>query len=176
MNTGQMMLTAGALVLLGTTVLTVNTKTLQHGAILTQTEFGIYAVSLATSYMEKAAGLDFDEVTAGSNPVSSTTQLSTVLGRDGAEVMNNETTFNDFDDYNGFNKPDTAQNVGVFIIQAQLSYVDVDNNFLKTATRTFCKRMDMAVIPPVNRSVYEGTSSTGGVDTVKFMYIFSYFQ
>lgn len=173
MNTGQMMLTAGALVLLGTTVLTVKNNNLQTGTILAQTELGIYAVSLATSYMEKAAGLDFDENTTGSQTVSSTAQLSTTMGIDAGEVANVDSTFDDFDDYNGFNYVDTtaAQTVGVFRVQAQVSYVD--NNFLKTSTPSFCKRMDLVVIPSADRSVYGGDS---GIDTVKFMYIFSYFH
>ena len=52
MNTGQMLLTVGALVLLGTTVLTVNRSFNQQGFVLEQTEIGVYAVSLATSIVE----------------------------------------------------------------------------------------------------------------------------
>jgi hypothetical protein len=63
MNTGQMMLTAGALILLGVTVLSVNRNNLQNGTILRQTELGIYAVSLATSYVQHATSLAFDELT-----------------------------------------------------------------------------------------------------------------
>ena len=63
MNTGQMLLSICALILLGTTVFTVNRNTLNQGTILRQTESGIYAVSLATSYIQKAVSLDFDEGT-----------------------------------------------------------------------------------------------------------------
>jgi hypothetical protein len=74
MNTGQMLLTICALVLLGTTVLTLNRNTLNEGTILRQTESGIYAVSLATSYIQKALSLDFDEGTV-TRPASVATNL-----------------------------------------------------------------------------------------------------
>jgi len=61
-------LTICALILLGTTVFTVNRNTLNQGTILRQTESGIYAVSLATSYIQKALSLDFDEGTVTRPP------------------------------------------------------------------------------------------------------------
>ena len=63
MTTGEMILTTGALVLLGTTVLTVNQNNINQGTILRQTEVGIYAISLASSYVEKASSFNFDEYT-----------------------------------------------------------------------------------------------------------------
>ena len=63
MNTGQMLLTAAAVVLLGTTVLTVNNSFNSQGTILERTEIGVYATSLATSMIDEASSQAFDQFT-----------------------------------------------------------------------------------------------------------------
>jgi hypothetical protein len=79
MGTGQMMLAALSVTLLGVTVLAVNNTSIQHGTILQQTEIGIYAISMATSIVEEAQGLSFDETTVD-NAVTSTSSLTTTMG------------------------------------------------------------------------------------------------
>ena len=87
MNTGQTILTIGALILLGMTVLTTNRSSLQNGAIINQTQVDIYAVSLAEGKIEEASGKAFDHFsstdTAGDGAViTSLAQLSTTLGKE----------------------------------------------------------------------------------------------
>jgi hypothetical protein len=176
MNTGQMLLTTGAMILLGLTVLTVNRNNLQSGTILRQTELGVYAISLATSYIEKASGYAFDEQTI-TGPIVTESELSTTLGRDASsELANRDDTWDDFDDFNGMNKLDTIKGVDLFRIQSVVYYVTDVAPSTPTATKTRFKRIDLKVNGSVSRSAFENPAGTSGIDTVKLSYIFSYFR
>ena len=179
-----MMLTAFALILLGTTVLTVNKNNINQGTILRQTEVGIYAVSLATSYVEKASALNFDENTVGTfitNGVTTTLTSPSNLGPDlthygpyGNEIANVDSTFDDFDDYKNFNKLDIVPGADAFTTNNDVNYCDTAG-VIQPSTKTFYKRMDVKTWGTVTRSSFEGTASNGtGTDTIKLSYIFSY--
>jgi hypothetical protein len=182
MNTGQTLLTVCAMVLLATTVLTVNGNNLNQAAILRQTEIGLYAIGLATSYFEKASNLDFDNATVGNNKVYSTTELSTALGPDAGEIATKDSTFNDFDDYNGFDVIGTDTTVDRFEVKASVYYLNGTAPYAKvatpytTATTTWLKQMEVWVIPTVGRQAVMGGSNTAGIDTVNMKYIYSYYQ
>ena len=57
MNTGQSLLSIGALFLLSLTVLRVNNSILTTDSVMQDTKFGILATSLATSLIEQARKL-----------------------------------------------------------------------------------------------------------------------
>jgi hypothetical protein len=183
MNTGQMMLTGCALMLLGTTVLTVNKVNLQQGTILRQTDVGVYAISLATGFVQKASSLDFDEYTvANSIDNYSITNLtaSASLGPDtttsgpyGNEKASVDSTFDDFDDFNKFNKTVSVPGADLFTTQASVYYVDSTSNAVASGTKTFFKRLDLKTWGTVARNVFEGGTQSG-VDTIKMVYIYSY--
>jgi hypothetical protein len=192
MNTGQTLLTILALVLLGTTVLTVNGNSLNNGTILRQTELGIYAVSLATSYIQRASEMDWDEKTVGglvfinipmpqppNIPAADATDPS-LLGRDGAgELQGQDNTFDDFDDYNGFKDDTLIVAVDSFHVAAQVYYVNEFPPYAKTtANATWLKQMDVKVWNSINRNVFEGQEGAGnsGVDTVQMSYILGFFK
>jgi len=190
MNTGQMMLTILAMVLLGTTVFSVNRNNLQHGTILRQTELGIYAVSLGTSIIQRASGMSFDEKTIGTNSLPTTILpaagvLSTTLGREtGAanifgptEWANNDTSFDDFDDYNNFSTDSTITGVDRFHIGAVVYYVNQDPPYAKSATPTWLKQMDITVNNTISRSAFQNPNEAldKGTDTIKMSYIFSFY-
>lgn len=194
MNTGQMILTTGAMVLLGTTVLTVNRTHLQQGTILRQTELGIYAVSLATSYIQKASNMYYDEKSVGNALTLSTTPgagvLSSTLGIDNphlhpvlvgmepTEIANKDSTFDDFDDYNNFNTTISVQNVDNFSVKAFVYYISGTPPYVKQTATSWLKQMDICINTSVSRKVFEenaSSTSQAGVDTVKMSYIFSYY-
>jgi hypothetical protein len=182
MNTGQMLLTIGALILLGTTVLTVNRNNLNQGTILRQTEIGMYAVGLATSYLEKASNLAFDEATVGVSGAYAVSDLSTILGPDAIETANRDSTYDDFDDYNGYDATIVRTQVDAFRVRASVYYLTLTSPYSivsppYTATnKTWLKQMDVMVIPTVNRQAITGGSGTSDVDTIKMSYIYSYYQ
>jgi hypothetical protein len=167
MNTGQMLLTVGALVLLGTTVLTVNRSFTQQGIVLEQTEIGVYAVSLATSVVEEASGMAFDEVTVD-NSVTMPSSLTNPnrLGPESGETTSpaSSANFNDFDDYNGLVAGTNIAGVDSFTVKCNVYYVDPSAPDTPITSRTFFKRLDVKVY------------STATADTIKMSYIFSYFM
>ncbi len=75
MNTGQMMITLGAVLLLSTIVLRVNGSQLSNQDSMQNNKFGILAISLATSVIEEASEKAFDEAST-SNFLNSTSLLT----------------------------------------------------------------------------------------------------
>jgi hypothetical protein len=193
MNTGQMMLVSGAMILLGTTVFTVNRNSLQQGTVLRQTKLGIYAASLATSYIQKASGMNYDEKTVVRPPLATIPAPATIftasadLGPDiggkniygPPEWVGKDTSFDDFDDYNGFTIDTSITNVDRFHVSAQVYYIDtIPPAYSPSAVPTWLKRMDIAINSSVDRKVFEtsaGDLSGKGVDTIKLSYIFSFY-
>ncbi len=167
MNTGQMLLTSMAIVLLGLTILTVNRTTSTHGTILRQTEIGIYQTSLATSVIEEASGLNFDESTVNDAIVSTTPlTVSTSFGPESGETTSPVTTinFDDFDDFHNLVKQDTIVGNDIFTTRARVVYIDPTNPQGSTTSKTFHKKMTVWV------------SGSATQDTVTMSYIFSYFN
>jgi hypothetical protein len=188
MNTGQMMLVVCALVLLGTTVLTVNSNSLNNGTILRQTELGIYAVSLATSYIQRASELDWDEKTVAGlvfinipmpQPPSIPLVDATVpasLGRDGSgEQQGRDNTYDDFDDYNGFIEDTLIAAVDNFHVTADVYYVNQTPPYSKTtANATWQKQIDIKVSNSIDRKVFTG--ETTATDTIRMSYIYAFYR
>jgi hypothetical protein len=167
MNTGQMLLATGAMVLLGLTIVTVNRSYSTQGAVLQNTEIGVYAVSLATSIVEEASGHAFDESTvddAVTSPNSMT--AATSLGTETGETTSPSSTlqFDDFDDYNKLTLGFKVAGVDSFTVKCSVYYINPTAPDVMLSTQTFDKRLDVKVFGSMNQ------------DTVKVSYIFSYFN
>jgi hypothetical protein len=176
MNTGQTLLTIGALMLLSISVMSTNRNSLQHGAIINQTEISLYAISLAQAKIEEASGKAFDTYSSSDTmdmgaAITSLSQLSTTLGPEAGETYPN---FDDFDDYNYFsgNNPYKFNVPGVdsFRIQTTVFYVDTANPAVAVGTRTWHKRMIVKVWPTVT----PWGDAHPKPDTVTMSYIYSY--
>lgn len=174
MNTGQTLLSVGALILLGVTVLVTNRTSLQHGTIINSTEVGIYAVSLAQAKIEEAAGKAFDKYsasdTAGNgNVITSLAQLSTTLGKEAGETYPDFDDFDDFNYYSGNNPYKIwVDGVDSFYVQTTVVYVDTTNPDVTVGTPTWNKKLTVKVWPSVS------PWATGKPDTVTMTYIYSY--
>ncbi len=188
MNLGQSMLVIGAITLLGIIVLNANSSILQSNTTMDTSEFGITAVSLATSLVEEAMGKMFDEVIADSNTGQITVESQLTppgnLGPDGVEQYRNGTLdFNDFDDFNNIflvyksnNPADTLSTPGSsfetivpgirakYFVRARVYYVDPLHLDDTSTVRTFHKKIVVTV------------TSTGSQDTLKFPAIMSYWN
>jgi len=176
MNTGQTLLTIGALILLSISVVSTNRNSLQHGAIINQTEISLYSVSLAQAKIEEASGKAFDTYSSSDTldagaAITSLSQLSTTLGTEGGETYPN---FDDIDDYNYFsgNNPYKFNVPGVdsFRIQTTVFYVDSANPAVAVGTRTWHKRIIVKVWPTVT----PWGDANPKPDTVTMSYIYSY--
>jgi len=173
MNTGQTLLTVAAIVLLGFTVLTVNSTTLQHGNILVQTKIGVYATSLAISRVEEASGKAFDEASityqfsdpSDMGPLADPTNLGPEGGYESA-YQDSTQRFDDFDDYNqpGHTMRLYVPMVDSMGIHSRVWYVDPANpNGTLPTTKSWSKKM------------FVRATASNMRDTVNMYYIFSYF-
>jgi len=145
MNTGQMIMTLGAMLLLAAIMLRVNTANLTNESIRDDAQYGVLATSMATSIIEEAQSKAFDEKTDTIN-VTALTQLTSVLGPESGET---EATFDDFDDYNGFTKRDSTMPSATFDISCQVVYVLPDNIGGSTSNRTWNKKLIVTITRPV---------------------------
>ena len=170
MNTGQTLMSVGAMILLGYTVLTTNRTNLTHGVILRQTEIGVYMISLAISRIEEASGKAFDAATAG-DIITSTGPLtaSDSFGPMTGEVYPH---FNDFDDYHDFADTTYVAGVDNLVVYSEVRYVTMANPDVTAGTKTFHKRMDVKVYSLSQLDTLYTTQR----DTLKMSYIFSYWS
>ncbi len=160
MNTGQMFLTIGALVLLSTLMLRINTNNLQTDTIRAEAQYSVLATSIITSIMEKAKSLAFDANT-DSNTVTQPSKLTKAenLGPGFGETYD---TFNDFDDFNGYTKVDSTMPSAVFDISCEVFYIQKSNLKDKYNSRSWHKKITIQVSSPFMQ------------DTIKQSTIYSY--
>lgn len=160
MNTGQMMLTIGAMILLATIMLRVNTSTLQTMTSTYTSKYDILAASIANSIIEEANNKKFDEATV-SSAVSSTYTL-TSGGNLGPEYGEAYPDFDDFDDYDGLIKMDSTIAPTLFRVACTVEYVTDLNPDTKSLTQTWTKKITATV------------TSTAMADTIELSSLYSY--
>jgi hypothetical protein len=174
MNLGQMTLAVGALSLLGLLILNTNGTLLSTDLVMNESEFGITAVSLATSLVEEAMGKSFDSVVSDTtNPLTdpSTFTPTGSLGHSASESYRasqpSTTDFNDFDDYNDLFlvyksnvATDTVHTPGAdyeqvvtgihskYYLKAKVRYVDPNNLQGYSVAQTRHKKLTVTVTRP----------------------------
>lgn len=163
MNTGQMLITIAALMLLSLVILRVNNSFFSTSSVMLDTKFGVLAVSLATSIIEEANSKAFDKAT-DTTSVSLTTSLTPVayLGPETGEAYPN---FNDFDDFNGYNRStvgDTTFQSAVFNASSVVRYINPGNPDVNASSTTWHKKIIVTVTSP------------SMADTIRLSSIFSY--
>src|SRR4030066_2019547 len=142
MNTGQMLLSLGALIFLSTIVLRFNRAVLTSDEVMYNSKFNVLAASLCTSLIEEARGKAFDQET-DSAAVTKVDQLSTTLGPDFGETYE---TFNDFDDFNGFIKVDSTMPSAVFYVTSKVNYIDASDPNKISSSPTWRKAITVTVM------------------------------
>lgn len=159
MNTGQMMLGVGAMVLLSIVVLRVNNSFLLTNSAMMESKFDILASSLAQSVIEEAENKHFDKYSIG-NPITDVSSFTPVdsLGPD-SEVYSE---YNDFDDFNGYTRDVTNLPSANFHISCTVNYVNPANPDVISNSKQWSKKITVTV------------SSISSQDTIKIASIFSY--
>lgn len=158
MNTGQMLITIAALMLLSLVILRVNNNFLSTNTVLMENKFGVLAVSLGTSVLEEAKGKAFDHNT-DTLAVTTLTQLSSV----GPESGETDPLFNDFDDFDGLVRVDTSLPSAPFKIECDVVYINPNTPDVASASKTWHKKLTVTV------------TSDFMQDTVVLSSIYSYF-
>jgi len=188
MAMNQMILVTGALFLLGIIILSANTTFRENERVVTDSEFGIAAVSLATSLIEEAEGKAFDQACtdSGINSVALLTPKSMFGPSVTERYRSTDTTLSDFDDlsdYDGFTieyvndstKAQVAQYRGEskgfradYFLQTKVEYVSAGNGAADlnnaTSARTWHKKLTVTVTSP------------SSIDTLNLSTIISYWN
>ncbi len=168
MNTGQSLLSIGALLLLSLTVLRVNNSILTTDTVMQDSKFGILATSIATSLIEKASKKAFDANTFG-NAVSSLSELTPASGLGLGSGESAPDSCNDFDDFDGYTANITNLPSAEFNVSCKVCYVNPTNPDGKLNTQSWHKKMTVTVSSP-NIGNEERT------DTIRLSTIYSYWH
>lgn len=160
MNTGQMLLTIGAMILLSALILRVNNNFAGNTVTVYDSKFVILGTSVGASVIEEAMGKAFDKNTVNA-PASKLSDLTKPSGL-GSESGESYPNFDDFDDFDGYNKIDSTMPSAVFNIQCSVNYVDPTSPDIKSNSRTWTKNISVIV------------TSISMTDTVRLSSLFSY--
>ena len=161
MNTGQSLLSIGALLLLSLTILRVNNGILSSDTVLQNSKIGVLATSFGTSLIEEANKKAFDEVSV-EDAVTLVNKLTNPnsLGPDKGEIPD---TFNDFDDYNGYVSVDTVFSIDLHLA-CTVNYIEPNNVDGINKQRTWHKKITVKI------------TSSFISDTLQFSSVYSYWH
>ncbi len=175
MGTGQMMLTVLAVFLLTTIILSMNRTYVDNTETIVRTKSNLVSISFATSQIQKAGRLAFDDFTKVTNDtivgplVFDSSSFSAQLRPETGETANKDSLFNDIDDYNGYTYNDTTQTGDVYYILTKVNYVSPNNPYGDTtAGKQWAKRVTVRVWPKVAGNLKP--------DTITLMQVFSYWR
>jgi hypothetical protein len=127
MTTGQTMLTIAAFALLSTVLVNFYRLLGASGDDIASGQDGILATTIATSHMEIANGLAFDEITDTSNIAYQNPSALTSHDNLGPDAANEDSIhkFDDFDDFNNFEAEKTARGTNHrYTTKFVVNYVD----------------------------------------------------
>jgi hypothetical protein len=175
MNTGQMMLTIGALALLSLAVLNLNSSLNENDVSLAQNRYRLEALSLMTSYMEQATTYLFDECQDDTLSLKHINDF-TLAGKLGAE-SEDSSEFDDFDDFNNYTAIDTGLSGVIYRIMFEVDYVTLVGDSVKhSGMRQWHKRMTIKVTDNYNDPplLYRNVSGDKIKDTLKISFVQSY--
>lgn len=164
MNTGQTLFSIGALLILSLTVLKMNNFILANDTVMQDSKLGILAVSLATSLIEEASKKAFDANTVSEEVGACSLLTGYPLGRGVGEIEDSSATFNDFDDYEGYDYNYNYLPLAKYHISCTVYYVEASNPQVKVGQKTWNKKMDITV------------SSESMQDTIRMSTIYSYWH
>lgn len=171
MGTGQMLITIGAIVLLGTVILNTNRGIVNSSQVMLETNFGLEAVSLCASTIDEAEYLPYDENTRNGSVDSGLSQL-TLPANLGQESATGD-TLDDFDDWNGppgvgYRRDTVKLATGNYVRKTQVHYIDFGTLAYDNTNRTWLKRMDVWV--------WNTADSAGSMVNMYAIYGYWYFR
>jgi hypothetical protein len=173
MNTGQTLLTLGAFIFLTTILMNFYGMVGQTGDTIKSGQDGILGTTIASSYMEIAQGLAFDQITDTSDIALHDPTVLTITAMLGPELGEDSLSlFNDFDDFNGLEMEKQA--IGSecrYRTKFDVYYVSADDLDLMVGSRTFVKRMDLETW-----RVFPVPLGLDQTDTVRTSVVLGYFH
>lgn len=151
----------------------------ETGEDISSGQDGILASTIASSYIEKAAGLAYDEKTFQASIRNATDLTNPIaLGPDLGE--HNVNDFNDVDDFNMcevndslYNGPAKADSLltRVFRVRMDVCYVNPGDMATASASTQWTKRVDVKIW-----RVFPPPTSSSRLDTLKMSQVVGYFK
>ncbi|MBI5474035.1 MAG: hypothetical protein HY961_16990 [Ignavibacteriae bacterium] len=172
MNSGHLILTIGALMLLLTSLLSINRILLMSDEDLSAAQTDMLAMSLTSSYLDLARGMAYDRLLDTTSYLITDPSVfvpSGVLGPDSTDE-DTLTTFSDIDDFDGYELeiPIRASDQR-YKSRFAVHYVTDANPDQFSSTQTFLKRIDVQTW-----RTYPPAPKTRPPDTLKAFVVLSY--
>jgi len=142
MGSIQAMLVCWGIVLFSSLVLTFENAANDQITVNYENEALITATTIGQSVLESIQVKAFDENTVAAS-VSGSSSLTATPGAETGE--SGETSFDDIDDYDNFQTGFQMARLDSFAVAVDVYYIDKANPDAKILTRTFSKRIDVAV-------------------------------
>ncbi len=163
MNTGQMLLVIGALVLLAGVTIVVNNMLATKTQTMLESEAGLNAISLAQSMLDEVMSKSYDARTADGTVIFVASDFTSAgsLGCNATEASNvpqpeppdtarpykSLKYYNDVDDYNNY-KRYAFTSMGTFTLIDTVFYVQETNPDQMVSVQTFAKKVVVTVTHP----------------------------
>jgi hypothetical protein len=146
-NTGQMLLVLGAMLLFSLMLPSLNGTILYNDSALVTAQVQTNAIALAQRYLSEAGTKVFDEACVSGHPTSPSQMTpAAFLGKGPSEYY---PYFDDIDDYDDLNLTDSTTLASVrYTITGRVTYADPNNPANNSATQTFLKRVRITVLSP----------------------------
>ena len=160
MNTGQLLLVVGALALLSTLALSINSTILNAYVVSYDSEATIDAISIGQTMVDEIMKMSFDSITVTSKTITDPSQC-TPAARLGVDLDSEKTVpayetapftsdslFNDVDDYNHYSRIVSTPHLGNFTVTDTVFYVTDGSLNTPSATQTWFKKVIVTVKHP----------------------------
>ena len=162
MQGGESIITIGAVALLTFTAININNSFTEDDQFFNQTRFGLEAIALASSIIEEASQLPFDEQSWDSTKIEKIPTDFTIANSLGPDFGETDfATFDDFDDFNGFSSAETTMQ-NVYNISCNVVYINPAYPDIESINRSFFKKLSVSV------------SSKVSSDTLSLSYVHGY--
>lgn len=160
MNLGQMLLVVGALAILATLTLSINTTILRAYVISYDSEATIDAISIGQAMIDEIQTQAFDSVTNTTQKIldPGKCSLPSRLGPDvdsektvsalETEPFQSQNKFNDVDDYLHYSRIVTSPHLGNFTVRDSIFYVKESNMDSLSTTQTWYKKIMVTIKHP----------------------------
>jgi hypothetical protein len=143
MGSGQMMMVAIAILLIGKLVLSGNESVTIGQGMVTESEAIATATGIGQSMLERITCRSYDDSVARySSPDRSSFRT---IGLDAGEIAGKDTSFDDIDDYNGFVDSVSTPRFGKYFVSCKVYFVNETAPYDSTASKTYTKRVDILV-------------------------------
>lgn len=169
-DTQEIIFTMAAMVLFSTILLSANRMILRNDTMVVEGELEYEVIALANNIIEESRVAAFDEETVtGFVPINIPADFTTI-GIDGGEISSNRSTFDDFDDYNGWSDTITTDQ-GEFTVRSEVTYLNT-STLNPTTSKSTLKQITVTI---TNEFLTDNSPVNANAKEYSFQFIRSYY-